>query len=394
VVMEATSDSWKGVCYLLEAAGLEVWLVNARDVRHLPGRPRPTPWMRSGGASLPSGSCCGPASCHTGDPAAAAGDPLPGRPGRGADRRAAAGRAGCRVDAQIKRSVVASDSFGVSGRAMLAALIAGERNPKLLAQLARGRMRANLGPLAEAFCGHFTDQHGFLLAKLLARVAALDADLAELDGKLEELIVPFAAAVERLDAICGVGRTAAQVIPAEVGTDMTRFPTAGQLASWAKFPLGQGIGRQEEGQERSRARQPLPGSGARGGRRGRQQDRHLPWPSAPGGSPAAAVPSGPSWRSAAPSWSSSGTRWPTQKPTSTTWAPASTTPASTLSGPSATTSASSRRSAPRSPSNPPPEPAPILPCLDPAPLRRAGCCPCRPGIFGSVEVSLGGAARA
>jgi len=62
VVMEATSDYWKGIYYLLEAHGFETWLVNARDVKHLPGRPRPTPWMRSGCASWPSGSCCGPAS--------------------------------------------------------------------------------------------------------------------------------------------------------------------------------------------------------------------------------------------------------------------------------------------------------------------------------------------
>jgi transposase len=114
---------------------------------------------------------------------------------------------------------------------MLAALIAGERDPKVLAQLARGRMRAKLSVLEEAFTGFFTDHHAFLLAKMLARVDALDGDIAELDRKLEELIVPFQAAVDRLDEITGVGRTAAQLILAEIGTDMARFPTAGHLAS-------------------------------------------------------------------------------------------------------------------------------------------------------------------
>jgi transposase len=118
---------------------------------------------------------------------------------------------------------------------MLAALVAGERDPKALAQLARARLRAKLTVLEEAFTGFFTDHHGFLLARMLARVDALDADIAELDRKLEELITPFAAAADRLDEITGVGRTTAQVIIAEVGVDMGRFPTPGHLTSWARF---------------------------------------------------------------------------------------------------------------------------------------------------------------
>jgi transposase len=94
-------------------------------------------------------------------------------------------------DAQIKLSVVASDSFGVLGRAMLAALLAGERDPRVLAQLARTPMRAKLGQLQEAFTGHFTDHHAFLLAKMLGRVDAVSADIAAVEAKIDQEIVPF-----------------------------------------------------------------------------------------------------------------------------------------------------------------------------------------------------------
>jgi transposase len=141
-------------------------------------------------------------------------------------------------DAQIKLSVVASDIFGVSGRAMLAALIAGERDPKVLAQLARRRLRAKLSLLEEAFHGRFSDHHAFLLQTMLGRIDQASADIAELDGKIEETVAPFAQTVERLDEICGVGRAAAQVIIAEIGVDMSRFPTPGHLVSWARFAPG------------------------------------------------------------------------------------------------------------------------------------------------------------
>jgi transposase len=138
-------------------------------------------------------------------------------------------------DAQIKLSVVAADIFGVSGRDMMAALIAGERDPKVLAQLARSRMRAKLSLLEEAFYGRFSDHHAFLLQTMLSRIDQASADIAALEAKIEEQIAPFQVAADQLDEICGVGRTAAQVVIAEIGVEMGRFPTAGQLVSWARF---------------------------------------------------------------------------------------------------------------------------------------------------------------
>src|SRR5215204_2326399 len=98
--------------------------------------------------------------------------------------------------------------------------------------------RAKLSLLEEAFTGCFTDQHAFLLAKMLARIDALSADIAALDARIEALMGPVAQAVDRLDEIPGVGQTAAHLLLAEIGVDMTRFPTAGHLVSWAKFAPG------------------------------------------------------------------------------------------------------------------------------------------------------------
>jgi Transposase IS116/IS110/IS902 family len=171
------------------------------------------------------------------DPPVAGCHSVPDRSWWGADRGEAAGEK-LLEDAQIKLSVVASDIFGVSGREMLAALVGGQTNPQALAQLARGRLRAKLGALQEAFTGHFTDHHDFLLGTMLARIDALDADIAALDAKIEEIIAPFARAVEKLDEIPGVGITGARVIIAEVGVDMSQFPTAAHLSSWARFAPG------------------------------------------------------------------------------------------------------------------------------------------------------------
>jgi transposase len=115
-------------------------------------------------------------------------------------------------DAQIKLSVVTSDIFRVSGRLMMDALIAGQRDPKILAQLARSRMRAKLRELEEAFVGRFSEHHAFLLRRMLNHIDALDADIATIEDRVEELVAPFAGAVATLDDIPGVGATAARAI--------------------------------------------------------------------------------------------------------------------------------------------------------------------------------------
>jgi transposase len=138
-------------------------------------------------------------------------------------------------DAQIKLDSVISDLHGVSGRRMLQAMIDGQRDPAVLAEMARTSMRRKIPQLREALTGHFEDHHAFICAAMLRRIDALAADIAELDARIEQLIAPFAAAVATLDEITGVGLRSAQEIVAEVGVDMTAFPTAAHLVSWAKF---------------------------------------------------------------------------------------------------------------------------------------------------------------
>jgi transposase len=141
-------------------------------------------------------------------------------------------------DALIKLSVVVSDPFGVSGRAIMAALIAGERDPAVLANLARGSLRSKTARLTEALTGRFTEHHAFLLTQMLRRVDAITADVATVQARIDAQLGELAPAVDRLDAIPGVGPIAAQLILAEIGVDMSRFPTPAHLASWARFAPG------------------------------------------------------------------------------------------------------------------------------------------------------------
>jgi transposase len=238
VVMEATSDYWKPVFYLLEAAGFETWLVNAKDVKHLPGRPKTDKldavWLcKVAGRQMIRPSFVPP------PPFRKLRDLTRYRADLVAARTAEKNRVEKLLeDAQIKLSVVVSDIFGASGRDMLAALVAGERNPKVLAQLARRSMRKKITVLEEAFTGYFTSHHAFLLGKMLARVDAISADIAALDARIEAEITPFAVAVSRLDEIPGINLAAACAIIAEIGLEMARFPTAAHLVSWAKYAPG------------------------------------------------------------------------------------------------------------------------------------------------------------
>ena len=255
VVVESTSDYWRPFVYLLEARGLVVWLVNARDVKHLPGRPKTDKLDAVWLAKLNERGMLRPSFVP----------PVQIRRLRDytrlrCDLTAERSRHVQRLeklleDALIKLSTVATDIMGVSGRAMLEALIAGQRDPKALAELARGRMRGKRGALAQALHGRFDDHHAELARMLLDQYDALTAQIDRLTARIEELIAAIPAAqvprdgasanqqaaqpplgaLDRLDEVPGIGAKAAQVIIAELGLDMGQFPTPGQLVAWARL---------------------------------------------------------------------------------------------------------------------------------------------------------------
>jgi transposase len=259
VTLESTSDYWRIWFYLLEAAGLDVQLVNARDVKNAPGRPKTDKLDAVWQAKLTERGMLRPSFVP----------PAEIRRLRDYTRlRTDLTRERTRYwqrleklleDSLIKVSAVASTLDTLSVREMLEALIAGERDPKVLAGLARGRMKAKHAALVEALTGKFDDHHAELARMLLDQIDALNAQIGKLTTRIGELIaaIPAAQGIDadgttgpsagagpgaavlpaaaRLDEVTGIGPDGAQAILAEIGLDMTRFPTAGHLVSWARI---------------------------------------------------------------------------------------------------------------------------------------------------------------
>ncbi|SCL13271.1 IS110 family transposase [Micromonospora inyonensis] len=236
VVMEGTGDYWRAPYYLLEDA-LNVELVNARQVKAMPGRKTDVAdavWL----AQLAE---CGllRASFVPPEPIRQLRDLTRYRTVMTEERTREAQRLEKELeDAGIKLSSFATDILGISGRAMLEALIRGERDAQVLAEMARGRMRSKIPDLAQAMIGRFGDHHAFLCRMHLDRIDAISRDIATLSTRIERVMAPFRDQLTRLDGIPGISLRVAEVIIAETGGDMSRFPTAGHLASWAGVSPG------------------------------------------------------------------------------------------------------------------------------------------------------------
>jgi transposase len=260
VVVESTSDYWRSFVYLLEARGLCVWLVNARDVKQVPGRPKTDKldavWLaKLNERGMLRPSFIPPAEIRQLRDYTRLRSDLTQERARHVQRLEK-----LLEDALIKLSTVATDIMGASGRDMVEALIAGQRDPKVLAELARGRMRGKRAALVQALTGRFDDHHAELARMLLDQIDALGVQIDRLTSRIEELIgaIPAAQppqdkaghtgegthqqaapgglpAVDRLDEVPGIGVKAAQVLIAEVGLDMGQFPTAAHLVSWARL---------------------------------------------------------------------------------------------------------------------------------------------------------------
>jgi len=250
VAMEATGVYWKPVWAVLED-DFELVLVNARHVKQVPGRKTDVSdaaWLcQLLEAGLLRASFVPP------KPIRALRSFTRYRKAQIAERQREANRLHKALeDTGIKLDCVASDILGVSGRAMLDALVAGTTDPELLAELARGRLRTKIPALREALEGRFDQLHAVLIGAILAHLDFLDEQIERLSEAIEEQLGPFAPAVELLRSIPGVDTRTAQTIIAEIGTDMRIFPSDRQLASWAGQCPGndQSAGKRRSGRTR------------------------------------------------------------------------------------------------------------------------------------------------
>ena len=232
VVMEATGDYWKPFYYLLEDGPFEVMLVNAHDAKNLPGRKTDV----SDAAWLAQLAAHGllRASFVPPEPIRQLRDLTRTRTAITRERTREAQRLEKVLeDAGIKLSVVASELTGVSGRAILRAMVAGERDPAVLADLSVQRLRVKIPALTQALAGRFSEHHAFLVGLHLDLIEQHTAAINTLTARIEEAMIPFQGARALICSIPGIGGPTADVIIAETGGDMSRFPTPGQLASWA-----------------------------------------------------------------------------------------------------------------------------------------------------------------
>jgi transposase len=246
VVMEATGDYWKGPFYRLEAEGFECVLADAKQVRNLPGRPKRDPsdsaWLAQ---CFERGAVT---ACFVATPEFRL-IRLHTRSRRDLieDRTREKNRAEKVLEsAAVKLSSVVTDLHGVTGRDIMDHLIAGERDPKVLAQLARARARRKIPQLEQALEGaeFFTDAHAALLKSKLDRIDVINADIAWLSQVIEELLAPYEEQLQQAESMPGWGRRSAEDAIAETGADMTRFRTPAHLASWAgRIPLDKQSGK-------------------------------------------------------------------------------------------------------------------------------------------------------
>ena len=232
IVMEATGVYWKPVWHILSDGDFELTLANAAHVKNVPGRKtdvNDATWLADLLAhGLIRGSFV--PDTHTQEQRAL----LRTRKQLTRERTSHVQRLQKTLeDANIKLDSVITDIIGLSGRAMIEALIAGETDPVKLAGLANRRIKASPAELIEALRGRVTKHHRFLLKLHLRQIDTFDAAIAEIDSEVETNLQPFCSAVDILTSIPGVGELAARVIIAEIGLDMSRFPTAGHLISWA-----------------------------------------------------------------------------------------------------------------------------------------------------------------